>query len=72
MEPWVGQWLREQRLKTSDKLDDIAARLRSDTSTVSRLETGDCSFAADDLPVVLRAYNVTARQFADRAAKEAA
>ena len=68
----MGPWLREKRLAANETLDDIATRLGVDVSTVSRFETGDCAFPADDLPVILSAYSLTSRQFADRASREAA
>lgn len=64
-EPWVGGWLREIREKESD--DDqgaVAKRLGRDQSYVSRIETGASAIAADDLPSVLSAYNVTPARFA--------
>jgi len=72
MTPWIGDWLRQARQGANERLSDVAERLRSDISTISRLETGTCTFPADDLPVILKAYGLTALEFAQRASKEAA
>jgi transcriptional regulator with XRE-family HTH domain len=68
-EPWVGGWLR--KIRESESEDDqraVAERLGRDQSYVSRIETGDSAIAADDLPLVLSAYNVTPARFARQVA----
>lgn len=72
MAPWIGAWLRKQRLKSGETLTEIAERLDRDLATMSRFERGGCSFSADDLPLILRAYRQTPRQLAERVKKEAA
>lgn len=72
MAPWLGAWLRIHRLKSGKVLGDIAVLLGRDYSAISRYETGECSYPADDLPLVLRAYGLSARQFAKRAREVAA
>ena len=45
-------------------MDAVAKRLRRSKSAVSRIETGNSSIAADDLPSTLRAYALTVDDFA--------
>lgn len=47
----------------------IAKKLDRELSAVSRIETGASSIPADDLPVVLAAYDATPGQFAVEARK---
>lgn len=69
LEKWVGPWLRGMREaeKEKDSLDDIAQRLGRDRGSISRIETGKQSIPADDLPLFLTAYGLTADDFAERA-----
>ena len=59
VDPWVGPWLRARREDRQIERATIADRLGRDLSNVSRLETGDSAIPADDLPIVLRAYEAT-------------
>lgn len=70
-EPWVGPWLRAHRLDSGATSEQIAKKLGVGRSSVSRLESGASSIAADDIPVVLRAYDLSPAKFAARAAKAA-
>jgi transcriptional regulator with XRE-family HTH domain len=63
-EPWVGPWLRKQRIGRGVDMETVAKRLKRSPSAVSRLETGDSSAASDDLPAILRAYSVSIDEFA--------
>ena len=70
---WVGPWLRQVRLdENKETTEQVAARLGVGRSSVSRMESGASSIPADDLPLVLRAYDVSPSRFAARAAKRAA
>lgn len=68
-DPWVGPWLRLRREKAKTPREKIAARLGRELSAVSRIETGASSIPADDLPVVLEAYDATPLDFAREARK---
>ncbi len=67
--PWVGPWLQERRIAAGVDRATIAKELHRDLSAVSRLERGDSSIPADDLPVVLKAYGATAGEYAAKARK---
>lgn len=69
---WVGPWLSEQREKKKIPRKVVAAELDRDDTTIYRLECGDSSIPADDLPIVLRAYKLTPGQFAAEAVRRAA
>lgn len=58
--------------ESPDGLSAIASRLRRDVSAISRIETGEHAIPADDLPLFLTAYGLTADEFAERAEMEAA
>lgn len=66
-DPWVGPWLMELRTRNKITRDQIAERLRRNTSTVGRIENGLISIAADDLPSVLLAYGATPAEYASAA-----
>ena len=67
--PWVGPWLYARRVAVGLKRETIAERLDRDLSAVSRLERGDSAIPADDLPIVLKAYGVTASEYAEQSRK---
>ena len=69
---WVGPWLSEQRERKRIPRKTVAAALDRDDTTIYRLECGDTSIPADDLPFVLRAYKLTPSQFAAEATRRAA
>jgi transcriptional regulator with XRE-family HTH domain len=69
---WVGPWLLEQRERKKIARKAVADRLKRDDTTIYRLECGDSSVPADDLPIVLRAYGLTPAQWAAAALKAAA
>ena len=69
---WVGPWLLAQREKRKIDRKAVADALDRDDTTIYRLECGDSSVPADDLPIVLRAYGLTPAQWAAAAAKAAA
>lgn len=71
LDPWVGPWLRAAREGRNVSRDEIARRLARNLSAVSRMESGTSSVPADDIPVVLKAYGLTAAQFADEAKRRA-
>lgn len=66
-EPWVGPWLKEQREENSLTVDEIRSRLKRSQSAISRMESGSAAIPADDLPMVLRAYDLTPGRFAAKA-----
>ena len=68
---WLGSWLRAAREEEGKQLKDVAASLKWDVSRVCRVELGKLSFDAGELPRVLAAYGLTARQF-EIASKQAA
>lgn len=66
--PWVGPWLQERREQRGDlSREEIARRLDRDLSAVVRMESGRSAIPADDLPLFLAVYEVTAGQFAAKA-----
>jgi len=62
--PWVGPWLRSQRIAASIPRERIARDIGRDKSAISRIESSQTSISADELPVVLRAYRMTPEQWA--------
>lgn len=69
---WVGPWLSSQRERRKITRKAVAEELRRDETTIYRLECGDSSVPADDLPIVLRAYGTTPSAWAAEAARRAA
>ena len=66
--PWVGPWLKQVREARRETVHqgEVAARMDRDQPYVSRLESGEMTLPADDLPLVLRAYEVSEAQFAKK------
>lgn len=60
---WVGGWLRYKRKLAGISIERVAARLKLRPITVKRRESRCSSYAIDDLPYVLAAYNLTMGQF---------
>ena len=68
---WIGPWLRTHREVAGVSLTSIALKLKCELSRVSRIESGETQFTAEELPIILAAYGVTVAAF-DVRAREAA
>ena len=64
---WIGPWLRVHREAAGESLTSIATKLSCELSRVSRIESGETQFTAEELPIILAAYGVTMPAFDVRA-----
>ena len=64
MKPWIGEWLREQRVASGLEAKDVAAKLNVHPSNITRRESGEQHWRANDIPVVLPAYGISPQRFA--------
>lgn len=64
---WIGPWLRIHREAIDVSLTAIAAKLKCELSRVSRIESGETQFTAEELPIILAAYGVSVAAFDVRA-----
>ena len=68
---WIGPWLRLHREEAGETATSISRKLNCELSRVSRIESGETQFTAEELPIILAAYGVSVAAFGARS-REAA